>query len=47
MASLVLGDEKFQEMDPLERLNQEDRIAEKYDEEFVKNGLENLVLKKE
>lgn len=40
------GREALDEMDFAERLAQEDRISEKYSEEFVTNGLHNLVIAK-
>jgi hypothetical protein len=39
-----IGIEKFKGMDPIERITKEDEIAEKYDEEFEKNGLKNLII---
>lgn len=38
------GIQKIKEMDPIERLTEEDEIAEKYNTEFVKNGIKNLVI---
>ena len=40
------GREALESMDYAERLTLEDQRAEKYSEEFVNNGLENLVLVK-
>jgi hypothetical protein len=39
------GIQKIKEMDPIEVLTEEDKIAEKYDKEFTENGLKNLILK--
>ena len=41
------GIQKVKEMDPIERLTEEDEIAEKYNIEFIENGLKNLILSKE
>lgn len=38
------GLKKVQKMDPVTRMLEEDRIAEKYDSEFVANGIENFIL---
>ncbi len=38
------GIQKLKEMDPLERLTKEDEIAEKYDKEFLENGLKNITI---
>ena len=38
------GEAKVKEMEPFERMTEEDKIAEKYDEEFCTNGLKNLFI---
>lgn len=38
------GLKKIQKMDPMERMMEEDRLAEEYDSEFVENGIENFIL---
>lgn len=40
------GIDEFQNMAPIEKIRVEDQIIEKYDEEFVKNGIKNLRLLK-
>ncbi|MDD5757865.1 MAG: hypothetical protein PHI06_02155 [Desulfobulbaceae bacterium] len=40
------GLKKVQKMDPVARMLEEDRIAEKYDSEFVANGIEHFILLK-
>lgn len=40
------GIEQTMEMNPIERLTEEDEIADSYIEEFMENGLDNLVLSK-
>ncbi|MDT8317195.1 MAG: hypothetical protein RQ824_04280 [bacterium] len=39
-----LGVEKIKAMDLFERLTKEDEIAVKYNEEFIRNGLKNLIV---
>lgn len=39
-----VGIEKVKGMDPIERITREDEIAEKYNDEFIENGLKNLIL---
>jgi hypothetical protein len=34
----------IEEMEPIARMLEEDRIAEKYDSEFVENGIENFII---
>jgi hypothetical protein len=31
-------------MEPLDRITEEDVIAEKYENEFIKNGLKNFII---
>ena len=38
------GIENLKAMDPVERLTAEDEIAEQYSDEFVANGLKNIIL---
>jgi hypothetical protein len=38
------GLQKVKEMDVIERISEEDEIAEKYNKEFVKNGIRNLII---
>jgi len=40
-----IGRLKFQEMEPIDRMTEEDEIAEKYNEEFIENGVNNLIIK--
>ena len=38
------GIQKVKEMDPLERLTEEEEIAEEYNNEFIENGIKNLII---
>ena len=38
------GIQKVKEMDPIEVLTEEDKIAEKYNNEFIENGIKNLII---
>ena len=38
------GIQKVKEMDPIERMTAEDKIAEKYNKEFIENGIKNLII---
>ena len=40
-----LGEEKYKEMTPEERIVSVSRLEDKYHEEFEKNGLENIIIK--
>jgi len=40
------GTQEYKAMDRFDRITEVDKIAEKYNNEFVKNGLENLVIPK-
>jgi len=40
------GLKKIKEMEPMARMLEEDSIAEKYDSEFVANGIENFIIAK-
>jgi len=40
-----VGEEKYSEMEPGQRLVKLSRLAEKYDDEFEKNGIKNVKLK--
>jgi hypothetical protein len=40
------GLKKIQAMEPMARMLEEDKIAEKYDSEFVANGIENFIIAK-
>jgi hypothetical protein len=41
------GLDKVKEMDVIERMSAEDEIAEKYNKEFVENGIRNLIISTE
>lgn len=41
------GIQEIKEMDPIEVLTEEDKIAEKYDKEFIENGIKNLIILKQ
>lgn len=43
---LEKGIEEVKKMDTLERMNEEDHRAEKYETEFSENGLKNLIISK-
>jgi len=38
------GIQKVKEMDPIERMTAEDKISEKYNKEFIENGIKNLII---
>lgn len=38
------GIDVLKKMEPLDRITEEDVIAEKYENEFIKNGLKNLII---
>ena len=40
------GLKEIKEMEPMARMVEEDKIAEKYDSEFVVNGIENFIIAK-
>jgi hypothetical protein len=40
------GLHEIQEMDPISRMMEEDKIADEYDSEFVVNGIDNFILAK-
>ena len=40
------GLKKIKEMEPMARMLEEDTIAEKYDSEFIANGIENFIIAK-
>lgn len=44
---IEIGVEEFEKMEPIERFQKVDEIAEKYNEEFEKNGIRNLMVSKD